>query len=532
VTEGQFASLILVDPGVDEVGIDLDALVTALRGVRTARTRLVPGLGRHPELLTAAVKGTGARRAVVVTAELERPPVSELRTWGEAGGLDPLGVQAVALDILRAGRSATERTGYAVRMVRAALAALATSGTAQAARRPVGASLSRRGVLSGRATTWVPVAEVDPAACLGTQRCERCVRACPEAALQTRQGVIGAAPVVDASRCQACSGCLDICPTGALKLDGHHPATLARQLRGLLRTRTGDCAAAPSLVISCQRAAEPLHRLGERAGLPGWLVLEVACLGGVGSAWHLAALAAGAPAVRLLPCQRCRDRGALTEGVDFTRRLLTALGDVDAAGRVAILPAGPKLQRAVLAAGALSAMVDGAAADRMPVPGAVDTPALLASWAVRELRRALGAARTDRFPRGGVILGQGAPLGVLTAADGCTACGACLRSCPTRALSLTNVMGVTDLALDPSACTGCGLCVQTCPERVLDVARGVDLEQLDRCRVQIARVAAATCPGCGEQCQALPATVSLPALPAGLAGRCPGCRRQALLASL
>ena len=178
---------ILVDPDVRGVGIDLDALVAALRGLGTGPTVLVPGLARHPELLTRAVKASGARKAVVVTAEFERPPISELRMWGEAGGLAPLGVHVVALDILRARRSPAERSTYAVRMVRAAVAALEASGTAKAVRRPVGASLTRRGLLSGRATTWVPVVEVDALACLGTPRCERCVQACPEDALRTQE---------------------------------------------------------------------------------------------------------------------------------------------------------------------------------------------------------------------------------------------------------------------------------------------------------------------------------------------------------
>jgi len=155
---------ILVDPGVRGVGIDVGDLVAALRGLGAGRTTLVPGLARHPDLLGAAVRGTGVRKAVVVTTEIGSPPVAELRTWGEACGLDPLGVQVVALDILTAGRTVAESLAYAVRMVRAALAALGTPGVAEAARRPLGASLSRRALLSGRATTWVPVVRVDAAA--------------------------------------------------------------------------------------------------------------------------------------------------------------------------------------------------------------------------------------------------------------------------------------------------------------------------------------------------------------------------------
>ena len=537
---------ILVDPGVRGVGIDVGDLVAALRGLEAGRTTLVPGLARHPELLGAAIRGSGIRKAVVVTTETCSPPVSELRTWGEACGLDPLGVQVVALDILTAGRTTAERPAYAVRMVRAAVAALGAPGVAEAARRTLGTSLSRRALLSGRATTWVPVVRVDAAACVGTVQCERCVEACPEGALHLQVDSPGAPPVLDVSRCQACSGCLDACPSGALSLYGHDPTVLAQQLRALLLAEDG--APAPALVISCQSTSEPLHRLGERDGLPGWLALELTCLGAVGSAWHLAALAAGASTVQILPCARCRDRHSLTEGVEFTRDLLTALGDPDASRRVGVLPARePQLRRALSASGGQTPIVSGTAAGRIPEPGNIRTPAQVAAWAISELRSALRAAQPemttslapsrdrdapayDREALPRVVLGQGAPLGVHRAAGGCTACGVCARTCPTRALSLSTGKGITSLVLDPAACTGCGVCVQTCPEGVLDVVPGVDLNLLDGGPAPIVRVTVATCPGCGDSTPALPSSANLRPLPAELAARCPGCRQTALLA--
>lgn len=534
MTDVRSRTAVVVDPDVRGAGIDLEALVGSLRDLGTGPAMLVPGLAGHPERLAGAVKGSGARGAVVVTAQFERPRVSELRTWGAGAGLDPLGVQVVALDILRARRSPTERSAYAVRMVRAAAAALDTTGAAPAVRRPAGAALSRRALLSGRMTTWAPVVEVDAGTCVGTSRCGRCVTACPQDALQVREDLLGAPPVVDVSRCEACTWCLDVCPTGALLLEGHDPGSLAQRLQALLQG--GDGAVAPALVIACQAAVEPLHRLGEGSGLPGWLVLELPCLGGVGSAWHLAALAAGARSVQVLPCARCMDRVTLTGEVRFTRDLLTALGDVDAARRVGVLPVrGPQLQRAVLAAKGLTALVDGPGAYAMPAPGAGETSALLtvrvAAWAVAELRRALGRSVQDPHRGLPMVRGQGAPLGVLrAAAEGCTACGVCVRTCPTGALSLSAGLGSTELVLDPAACNGCGLCVQTCPESVLDVARGVDLDLLVRGRVPIARVALGVCPDCGETVPALPAAAQLTSLSAGLAERCPQCRQSALVA--
>ena len=523
---------ILVDPDVRGVGIDLDGLVSTLRGLGTGRTTVVPGLVRHPELLTGAVKASsGARSAVVVTAEFERPPISELRMWGEAGGLAPLGVRVVALDILRSRRSPAERSAYALRMVRAAVAALDAPEAAKAVRRSVGVSLTRRGLLSGRATTWVPVVDVDAFACLGTTRCQRCVEVCPQEAMRTQGDSSGAPPVLDVSRCGACSACLDVCPSGALSLDGHDPGILAQQLRALLDGSDGS--AAPSLVIACQNAAEPLHHLGERDGLPGWLVLELPCFGGVGSAWHLAALAAGARTVQLLPCEHCMDRGFLTKELTFTRHLLTALGDVEAARRAGVLPVGgARLRRAIRAADGLTPLVAETTLDLMPAPGAIETPARVAAWAVGVFERAMGGTGQDQQLQLRVIEGLGAPLGAVRAGEGCTACGVCARFCPTQALSLRAALGGTDLVLDPSSCNGCGVCARTCPEAVLDVVQGVDLDLLAGGSVPIAHATVAICPDCGESVPALPTTAFPTALPAGLAARCPSCRQAVLVASV
>ena len=224
----------------------------------------------------------------------------------------------------------------------------------------------------------------------------------------------------------------------------------------------------------------------------------------------------------------------MTQEVAFTRALLAALGDVDAAQRVGVLLEA-QLQRAVLAANRLTALVDGTGADRMPAPGAIETsagvPPRVAAWAVAELRQALGTPVLDRHREPRTIRGKGAPLGALRAAErGCTACGVCARTCPTRALSLSTGLS-TQLVLDPAACTGCGVCVGSCPEDVLEVIPGVDLALLVSGTVPIARVAVAACPDCGESVPALPAAAHLTSLPAWLSGRCPPCRQVALVAS-
>ena len=63
---------------------------------------------------------------------------------------------------------------------------------------------------------------------------------------------------------------------------------------------------------------------------------------------------------------------------------------------------------------------------------------------------------------------------------GCTACGVCVRACPTDALRLHHLGGsadaaesaaplMTTLVQNPTRCDGCQLCVQICPEDALTV---------------------------------------------------------------
>ena len=537
---GRPAVGVFVDPGVRRDGIDLDALLVDLQAAGAAPVRVVPGLARHPDLLAGAAVAVGARRIVVVTGGFERDLLGELRTWGAGVGLDRLGVQLVTLGSLRARRTALERAAYAARLVRAATAAAVASDVAASARRSLGPALTRRALLHGRASTWVPVVDVDDRACLGALRCGVCVDACPEQALTIRTDAPGEPPQVDAARCVACTRCLDACPAGALRLDGHDPESLAHRLHALLRGDDG--APAPALAISCTDAAAQGRTLEQCGGAAGWLTLEVACLGGIDGAWLLAAVACGARAVRILPCARCRGRAALADDVDFARDLLSVLGDPSASDRVGVLPAASgRARRSVGTAGHLAPLVDSAAADRLPRPVAGESQARdtarVAAWAVAELDRALDPG--GRLPSGATsgrprrILGAGSPLGVVSAVPpGCTACGVCVRTCPSGALDLQVGGSVALLSFDAADCTGCRLCRDACPEGLLDVTRGVDLEALARGRTVIGRIDAPACPDCGAEVPVLPVAARHPGLTDVVAGRCSACRQVVLAASL
>lgn len=58
--------------------------------------------------------------------------------------------------------------------------------------------------------------------------------------------------------------------------------------------------------------------------------------------------------------------------------------------------------------------------------------------------------------------------GLLLHVSGCTACGVCVKTCPTDALELSHLetgpdRRITTLAMDDGKCVGCGDCIELCP---------------------------------------------------------------------
>jgi electron transport complex protein RnfB len=73
-----------------------------------------------------------------------------------------------------------------------------------------------------------------------------------------------------------------------------------------------------------------------------------------------------------------------------------------------------------------------------------------------------------------LVRGNGGPdrlfrARVRVSAPDCTGCGACLRTCPERALRPVAVPGAS-LLLVTGACTGCLECVEVCPADAISEA--------------------------------------------------------------
>lgn len=51
-------------------------------------------------------------------------------------------------------------------------------------------------------------------------------------------------------------------------------------------------------------------------------------------------------------------------------------------------------------------------------------------------------------------------------ADGCVACGSCVKPCPLNAISVYKGLSAV---VESSSCVGCGKCAKTCPAGIIDV---------------------------------------------------------------
>ena len=81
-------------------------------------------------------------------------------------------------------------------------------------------------------------------------------------------------------------------------------------------------------------------------------------------------------------------------------------------------------------------------------------PARIAAGAGRTVPARAGMARTG-------LTYTGLTCAVVT--SGCLGCGACLLTCPERAIRPAGLGGAVPLAVRAARCTGCGECVEVCP---------------------------------------------------------------------
>jgi ferredoxin len=284
----------------------------------------------------------------------------------------------------------------------------------------------------------------------GIQACTRCIDACPTLAIHSSGDRIE----VDAYLCQGAGSCATACPTGAITYGYPQPRDTLDRLRLLLRTyrEAGGCNAV-LLIHDREAGAAALQEMA--AGMPeNLLPFDCEETGSVGMDTWLTALAYGAVGVILLtpeqvpsPVQR-----ELQQQVGCAQTILQGMGY--AAGAVSLLDVA-------------RAQADDPwqAIDRLvPVPAAgsagLNDKRAVIRMAVDHLHAHAPA------PRPLVNLPAGAPFGEVSVdATRCTLCMACVSQCPGHALLAGDDR--PQLSFIEENCVQCGLCSRSCPENAI-----------------------------------------------------------------
>ncbi|MFM1892538.1 MAG: hypothetical protein RLZ44_1615 [Pseudomonadota bacterium] len=278
--------------------------------------------------------------------------------------------------------------------------------------------------------------DYDPAICAhgasGIAGCRRCLDACPAEAIVS----IGERVQVDPYLCQGGGICATVCPSGAMTYRYPTAADTLQRVRRMLhafRTAGGE-----QPVLMLHAADHPVTPPDERT-LP--LALEE--LASAGLELWLGALAYGARRVALArdPAMASKVAAALEEQRGIANAMLQGLG----------YPAAVHWHQA-------------------PEPSEIEglDPASFAAQgdkrqnlflALDHLTRQAPAAASE------ALLPDGAPLGRVDVAAGCTLCLACTSVCPTKALADGGDRPA--LRFFEANCVQCGLCVKACPEQVM-----------------------------------------------------------------
>jgi ferredoxin len=285
--------------------------------------------------------------------------------------------------------------------------------------------------------------------------CDRCVQVCPTGAI-TLEGGLSADPDV----CVRCGACLNVCPTGAFEgYDGvHRLLTCVSQLVDKQR-----------IEVACSQ--HPAPESGAR-GVDA-VVTTSGCLAALGPSAYAGLIALGVEQVsaRLDACAACplAAHEALIRQEIAGAQALPGVGlRVDAAPVVDKPVKRPvyDVKNPPVSRRGLLSLVTGQvtrADDLLPrdAPQVEDGRS-----APRERRRLLNTLR--HLPQPDPLAPVPLPgIAFLKPSGDCTACEVCARVCPTGALMIEKDTDRFRLRFRVGQCTGCNLCVDLCDANAL-----------------------------------------------------------------
>lgn len=340
--------------------------------------------------------------------------------------------------------------------------------------------------------------------------CHRCIDLCPKQAITQPECI-----EVDSEKCVACGLCWRVCPTEVFALKALDDAKLLTQVC-LLLSQTNR------FEVACSRA---IRNEAIRSDCPG--ILELTCLGQLPPALLIASTVAGAEMIWLNDslCHEC-ELGAnyivVKETITTTQNLLSAFGRK------------PSVFSYQDSAGLLSAKGTSSATVKVraeePLLSRRDIFRSLGSRVAHELTEmtsnlvedilsiAATAKKLEQRPPAHrlllaqlfVKLGKPAkssvnliklPMAEVKFSDQCSACGLCLRFCPTGALQSEASDEDIKFKFTTVYCIACDICRKVCPSGAINLSDEIDTTRLAEQEPEVLlRCKLASCTMCGAPC--------------------------------
>jgi ferredoxin len=170
---------------------------------------------------------------------------------------------------------------------------------------------------------------------------------------------------------------------------------------------------------------------------------------------------------------------ALAEAAEGEEWLDARFGDGERQ-RSAHRSARRQLFRRLIGRGADAIAASAAADEAAAVPDSAIRAARSIFTDQRELLRIVGKLPEQAAYR--VTAHPALPAMDLEALDGCNACEACFRVCPTGAVTIEESAMAWSLTFDAALCVGCGACLEVCQTGALRAAETVELSERSRRR--------------------------------------------------
>ena len=275
-------------------------------------------------------------------------------------------------------------------------------------------------------------------------------------------------PELNTGKCTACTACIPACPTSAIQYPSYNADSVLARISEL------PAAERHNITIHCH--AEGSNGMSVHCHA-GWHPQHFATLAGMGVA-----------SLALSGTRRC-DTCPLRFGAQALEQARTAYGELKRAMGVTLdirledvhrsEHAGPKAapsmpSRRAFFRDIIPAMLTGAAAMPDEMTGRTKAAAAEEGLPARH-RLFLGVLKSLHPDFTPVPAGARIGLGAIQADAACTACGACVDTCPAGALEIKPFGQHEVLHFRPDACTGCGLCIECCEPKALQALPAVSL---------------------------------------------------------